>query len=278
MGRHIVELLQRRAISHSAFTHAELDITDRAASARVMSRERPEWVINCAALCSFDACEIDPERSRSVNFEAPLRWAELCHARGVKLAHFSSDYIFDGAKGVPYLEEDTPVPRSVYARHKADIENAFQAFPEHLILRVAWLFGKGAPTFMSQMPRLILMQEKLTVASGKRGSCLFAGYGAQLTLALIDAGAAGIVNAVHSGETAWEVFAEECLRQLRGRGLEPRCRFIEEVPFDHMPIMRAGRPPYSVLNNDKLAGITGYRPISWQEGIGQYLNALFSGE
>jgi dTDP-4-dehydrorhamnose reductase len=175
------------------------------------------------------------------------------------------------------VEEDLPAPQSVYALHKAATERAFEAFPEHLILRVAWLFGKGAPTFMSQMPRLLMLDETLTVASGKKGSCLYAGYGAQLALSLIDAGASGVVNTVHSGETAWEVFAEECLRQLKARGLKPRCKRIEKVPFDQMSIMKPGRPPFSVLSNDKLSRITGIRSISWQEGLDQYLNALFAG-
>jgi dTDP-4-dehydrorhamnose reductase len=274
MGRHLVGELKHRRAPHSAYLHADLDICDAAAATRALTRECPEWVINCAALCSFDACEENPELSRKVNLEAPILWAKLCHARGVRIAHFSSDYIYSGDRHTPFRETDPPSPLGVYAAHKAETEQAFSEFPEHLILRVAWLFGKGGSTFMSQMPQLLMTREELTVASGKRGKCLYADYGTHLALALIARDACGIVNTVHSGETSWEEFAEECLRQLKARGLEPKCRSIRKVPLDQIPALKAGRPAYSVLDTDKLESMLGAEPLPWTEGIRQYLDAL----
>lgn len=275
MGRHVVGELQHQRIPHGVYTHADLDICDAAATARVLTQEQPDWVINCAAVCSFNRCEEDPDLSRQVNFEAPILLAKLCHGRGIRLVHFSSDYIYSGDRITPYKEEDPPRPFGIYAAHKAETEQAFREFPEHLILRVSWLFGTNGSTYMSLLPRLLMQHEEVTVASGKRGKCLYVGYGARLILKLIAKGASGIVNTIHSGETSWEEFADECLRQLRERGLEPKCRSIAKVPLDQIPGLKDGRPAYTVLDSGKLESILDEGLLHWTEGLGQYLDALF---
>lgn len=274
LGRHLSVELARRGIAFRACRHEEMDITEPGVAARMLALEQPGWVVNTAALCSFDACEEAPEISEEVNFIAPMRWAEECHARGIRYCHFTSDYIFDGRSRVPYTEESPARPLGVYAQHKAALERELAQWPEHLVLRVAWLFGEGSPTFMSQMPLLLMSRDELTVASGKTGTCLHAGYGAELVVRMLRGDAGGLFNMVHAGETSWEAFAAETLRQLRERGLEPRCGLIHEVPFTEMFARHAGRPAYSPLDTGKLTRWLGHPPLDWRAGLGRYLDTL----
>ena len=263
-------------MSHIPLQHADLDIADAAAARRFLDASRPEVVVNCAAFCSFQGCEENPQLSQSVNLDAPCRWADACASRGIRMLHFSSDYIFDGMADTPYLETSKANPQSVYARHKLGCERHFATHPEHLILRISWLFGAGGRTFLSLMPNLLLERDQLTVASGKRGACLHAGYAASVILQLVEARAAGLINLVHDGEMSWEEFAAECLAELRGRALDPACQAIDEVPY--RKLLRAGdalRPAYSVLDTGRLRDTLNMPVKPWRDGLRDYLDALF---
>jgi dTDP-4-dehydrorhamnose reductase len=259
-------------------SHRELDVTDEQSLIALLDHIRPEVVINCAALCHFQSCEDDPAESARVNRDAPIRLARLTAERKIRLVHFSTDYIFDGESQVPYREEDAARPLSVYGVHKAAVEEAFRAYPQHLLLRVAWLFGDGGKTFMSLLPDLLMQRERLEVAAGKRGSCLHVGYAAQIIRQLIEQGSTGLFNLVHSDEASWEGFAHQCLHQLQERGYSPRCRELIEVPLEKMPVLSGARPPYSVLDTSRLAAEIGSQPINWRSGLYQYLDVSYPAE
>ncbi len=274
MGRYLAG--EGRAREVVALSRRALDITDDAAVRETLARERPDWVINAAALCSFDRCEEDPAGSEAVNLRAAVRLAEQASRTGARVVLFSSDYIFDGEKGAPYTETDPAVPRSVYARHKAALERETGGMPGVLVARCAWIFGRGGATFMSRMPELMREREELTVAAGKRGSCLYAGYGARAIYSLLERGASGVVNLVHEGETAWEIFAEACLEEMRALKQEPRCRVIRPVPFQEMEMLKPGRPAYSVLATGRLRELLGEAPMPWREGLREFLRERVS--
>lgn len=271
MGRHLAGAFRSKGADLIALRREDLDIRDSDRLAAILDRDHPAWVINAAAVCDFDRCEADPNLSLAVNFEAPVRIAHQCRERGIRMVQFSSDYIFNGRSREPYDEEAEPGPLSVYGKHKAALEHEFSRFEEHLIARLAWVFGIGGKTFMSMMPDLLMTREEVRVAAGKRGSCLHAGYGADAVIALIRQGTGGLVNVVHSGDTGWEEFAAACLERLRAVGLSPACRRIVPVPFQEMAVLRPGRPDYSVLSTGKLEGILG-RPVPrWETGLKSFL-------
>ena len=276
LGRHVVREYARSGQLYQAFSHSELDVTDTPAVESVLVRVRPEVVINCAALCHFQRCEEFPDLSALVNRDAPIRLAKQTAERGIRLVHFSTDYIFDGESEKPYREEDTANPLSVYGTHKAEVERAFQTFgDQHLLLRVAWLFGAGGKTFLSMLPDLLMNQNRLEVASGKRGSCLHVGYAAQVIRQLITQGSHGLINLVHAEEASWEGFARECLKQLRERGYEPGCRELVEVPMEKMSALSGQRPIYSVLDVSRLESELGNPPIHWRMGLAGYLDTAY---
>lgn len=275
LGSHVLRKCTQTHHICAGFTHQDLDITDAEATEKLLNTHVPDVVINCAAFCSFQGCEDDPVRSEAVNLKAPCQWAFECARRGIRMVHFSSDYIFDGEAERPYTEDDQPNPLSVYARHKVECERYFANYPEHLVLRISWLFGEGGRTFLSMLPHLLMTRESVTVASGKRGACLHANYAAEIIMTLVEQHASGLFNLVHAGETSWEEFARACLSELQARKLNTACREIIEVPYNQiLQSTSARRPAYSVLATERLADFLGQPVQSWQAGLNNYLELL----
>ena len=276
LGRHVVNEYLLHGEPVIGLAHHELDVTDDRAVKAALDKSQPDVVINCAALCHFQRCENEPLLSAAVNRDAPIRLAEILSQREVRLVHFSTDYIFDGKSDGPYKEGDTPQPLSVYGLHKAAVEKALAPyFQRHLLLRVAWLFGDRGRTFLSMLPDLLMSGSRVQVASGKRGSCLHVGYAARVVRQLVAQRTSGLLNLVHAGETSWEGFAHECLRQLRERGFHPSCSHIIEVPLEKMAVLAGSRPLYSVLDTTRLTRKLGEAPLEWQYGLSQFLDIVY---
>lgn len=271
MGRHLRAALELRRHEVFAFVHEELDICDKEKSLWALEQIRPDAVVNAAAYCSFDGCERDEEHSRRVNLEAPLWWSEECAKRGIRLVLFSSDYIFDGTQRQPYTEEDPPNPLNVYGRHKAELESRARQVETNLIFRPSWIFGLDGKTFMSMLPRLFCELIHLEVASGKIGTCLHAADGAKAVVELLEQGKNGVWNLVHPGETSWEEFAEECLHEMRNRGLPVICRGIEKIPFEELFTTTGKRPVYSALDISKTQSALQHPLPDWRTGLRNYL-------
>lgn len=278
VGRYLAREIARRGFPLLALKRTDLDIRDSDKAAELLGRERPDWLINAAALCNFDACEDNPTASREVNLDAPVALGKICRDLGIRMCQFSSDYVFSGEQREPYGENDRREPQSVYGLHKTELEKAFERHEEHLVPRLSWVFGVAGHTFMSLLPRLLMTQARLRVAAGKRGSCLYAGEGARMIVDLLVARAGGIVNTVHAGEAAWEWFARECDEGLRRKGLKPICDQIEEVPFGEMPVLKPGRPAYSVLDPARLSRLLGRPPLHWKAGTEEFLEEWMTSE
>ena len=274
IGKYLVSEMRKRDISHAALTRSELDICDNASSLDALRDTRPDVVINAAALCSFDACQRDPAASAKTNRDAPAWWATMCNERGIRFIHFSSDYVFDGLSATPYTEQDATHPLCVYGEHKAATEHLLADMPNVLLLRVAWLFGIHGRTFMSMLPGLLMGQTELTIAAGKKGSCLHAALGARAVLDLIEKQTTGLVNLVHRGTASWEEFAAYALASLVSRGCEPACKSLRPVPFKKLLDGKGARPDYSVLDPSHAENLLGYRLAHWTEGLEAYLDEL----
>jgi len=271
MGRHLHQRLQPANIPFQPLRHADLDICDTGASLAALDQHQPSIVINAAALCNFAACENDPAASTRINRDAPIWWANACEQAGARFIQFSSDYIFDGTSSKAYREEDPPNPLGHYGRDKAALESALASLPHCLVLRISWLFGTGGKTFLSMIPDLLMKQEELIVAAGKRGTCLHAEYAADVVLQLLDKKASGILNLAQYGETSWEDFADLALEILQSNGMHPRCRKITRKSFREIPSLVGNRPEYSPLDTTRLAGILQTPVQPWQDALRKYI-------
>jgi dTDP-4-dehydrorhamnose reductase len=196
-----------------------------------------DLVLHTAAWTDVDGAEEDPQGAAAVNVGGTQNVAEL----GVPLVHFSTDYVFDGEKRTPYLESDSPAPRSVYGRTKLLAEAA--AGPDAWIVRSAWLFGWTSTNFVRTMLRLGAERDEVAVVDDQRGSPTYVGHLAAAVRQLIEL-PYGVYHVAAAGDCTWADFAEAIFEDA---GLECRVRRIATAELGRP----APRPAYSVLRSEK---------------------------
>ena len=252
-----------------------LDVADPKRVAQVLDEVRPQVVVNTAAYNLVDAAEADPAPAIAANAYAPSLLAEACADRGVRLMHFSTDYVFSGAGGrdTPYLETDSPDPQGVYARtkHVGEI-GVVVKHPGHVAVRTCGLYGfKGSRgkggNFVETMLRLGRERDELSVVDDQHCTPSFtvdvAAAAVQLVKAL-PADRGGVFHLTNAGATTWHDFAAEIFR-------------LAQVDVKLTPTTTAAygaaapRPRYSVLADTRLAefGVPPLRP--WRDALADYL-------
>jgi dTDP-4-dehydrorhamnose reductase len=247
-----------------------VDITDARAIGDDLRAARPEWVLHLAAWTHVDGAESDPDGARRVNVDGTRHVAAAAREAGARLLVVSTDYVYDGTKQEPYVEDDPVAPLGVYGRTKHEAEEAARALcPEVLVVRTAWLYGPPAPrgggNFVDTMLRLAAERDRIEVVADQVGCPTHTADLARALRALVERGASGIVHAVGSGRTSWHGFAREILRQA---GEDPTkivetttARFARPAP----------RPARSVLSTARLEALTGLRMQRWQDALADYL-------
>jgi len=250
-------------------TRRELDVGDAAAVAAVIARLKPEWVINCAAYTAVDQAETEPESAYRVNTAGPLHLATAVRHAGGRLLHFSSDYVFDGARDTPYREDDPPRPLSVYGRSKLAGEYAVRdILPErHLIVRSQWLFGAGGKNFVATILHLAAQQQRLRVVNDQVGRPSHAADLARAVWRLLERGARGTVHVANEGSCTWFDLATAAVAAAGLEAVVEPCR-TADVPRP------ARRPAYSVLDCSRFLALAGERLPPWQAAVRSYVAAL----
>ncbi len=223
------------------------------------SLETPDLVLHTAAWTDVDGAETEPQAAAAANVGGVANAAAL----GVPLVVFSTDYVFDGAKGAPYVESDAPAPQSVYGRTKLDGEAA--AGDAAWIIRTSWLFAPTGHNFVRTMLRLGAERDEVAVVDDQRGSPTFTGHLAAATRELVDARAPfGVRHLAAAGDCTWADFAEEIFEQA---GLDCRVRRVTTGELGRP----APRPRNSVLRSERAA--TPALP-HWRDGLTECLLSL----
>ncbi|MFN2405199.1 MAG: dTDP-4-dehydrorhamnose reductase [Pyrinomonadaceae bacterium] len=244
-----------------------LDIGDRAQVERVIERERPDAVINCAAWTDVDGCESDPEKAELANAIGPENLARACREVGAVFLTISTDYVFDGLKDGFYTQRDEPRPLSVYGRFKLEGERRSQVeCARTIVVRTGFIFGPGGRNFLSTVVDRVKHGEKLKAISDCWGTPT---YGRDLAVRLrelVELDLPGVFHVVSSGEGAsFETFTREALKLA---GCEPG--LVESVTMDEL-VRPAPRPRNSKLKC-LLSDALGLRPLPpWQEGLACFL-------
>ncbi len=252
---------------HEVVGGERVDIRDREGVMRAMTAAGPQWVIHLAAYTRVDDAEHEPEVAALVNIAGTVHVASAARACGARLLYMSTDYVYDGEKGEPYEEDDPPRPGSTYARSKLGGEMAaMSVVPDCLIVRGGWLYGPGKG-FIDAILERAASDTALEVVTDERGSPTRAGDLANGLVALITAGAAGIV---HVANTGWASRFELARAALRLAGGDP-----ERVkPTTRARIGRpAQRPANSVLDCQRFARLTGGRLRGWEEALADHIAA-----
>jgi dTDP-4-dehydrorhamnose reductase len=244
------------------FGRAELDITDAAGLAKKFELERPDVVINCAAWTDVDGAEAEEQAAFAVNGTGAGNVAAAAAAVGASVVYVSSDYIFDGIKGAPYVESDQVAPLSAYGRTKlAGEEATIAANKRHFVVRSAWLFGIGGPNFVETMLRLAASGNEVLVVRDQVGSPTYTWHLAYGIVRLIEGIEFGIHHMAAAGQCSWYEFAREIFEQAK---VECKVLSITTEEFGRP----APRPPFSALTSQREHAI---RLPSWEDGLAGYL-------
>jgi len=262
LGADLVKALQSRGEVVTACTRADLDITDRVATAAAVPGH--DVVVNLAAWTAVDAAEEHEADATRVNGTAVAHLAEAAGRAGARLVQLSTDYVFAGTATAPYAEDAPTDPVNAYGRSKRVGEDAVRRIlPDAgYVVRTAWLYGAHGPNFVSTMARLAQDRPALDVVEDQHGQPTWTADVAATVIALIGGDApAGVYHATSSGQTTWWGLARAVFEEL---GLDPeRVRRTDSASF----VRPAARPAYSVLGHSAFAR-AGVEPIrDWRSAL-----------
>ncbi len=260
--------------------YPEINLADGASITRWVEETAPQVIINAAAYTAVDRAEAESELALQINGVAPGLLAEAAKRRGALLVHYSTDYVFDGTKAEPYVEDDPPNPVSVYGRSKLAGDRAIlQVDGDHLIFRLCWVYGARGHNFMLTILRLARERESLRVVRDQVGCPTWSRMIAEATslalrqvLTRREAGVPkGLYHLASSGVTSWHGFAEQIVSLMPET--ERRCREVKAITTPEYPTP-ARRPAYSVLSCAKLERTFGLRLPDWAEGLKLAMDSL----
>jgi dTDP-4-dehydrorhamnose reductase len=251
-----------------------LDIGDAAAVAALVRTEQPDLLINAAAYTAVDKAESDATSAGSINGDAPGHLATACAAIGARFIHVSTDFVFDGASGIPYAPDHPTAPLGVYGATKLAGEQAVQAaHPQALIVRTAWVYGVTGANFVRTMLRLMAERDEVRVVADQIGTPTFADGLARALWALDAAGARGIHHWTDSGAASWYDFAVAIQEEALATGLLSRAVPVIPIATSDYPTP-ARRPSYSVLDKRAAVALLGAPAPHWRVHLRDMLGVI----
>lgn len=270
LGRDLVETL-RSSFPEDEITGwdvDEIDIQEERSTVTRIGNLEPGVIINVAAYTDVDGCELNEKKAFAINAEGMKHVALGAATCGAKLVTLSTDYIFDGKKGNPYLEEDPPNPLNIYGRSKWKGEQYIQELAKGaLIIRTQWLYGKYGKNFVASILRLAREKAVLSVVNDQVGSPTYTIDLSHAIALLVKREARGIFNVANSDSCTWYHYARMILKLSRIEG-------VKVVPISSKELAYpAVRPAYSVLDTEKLKRETGLTLRPWMEALKDYLSS-----
>lgn len=261
-----------------------LDLENSALIRQMVRQVQPDIIVNAAAYTAVDRAESEPERAIAINGTAPTILAEEAQKLGAALLHVSTDYVFDGQKNTPYLEEDTPHPIGAYGQSKWLGEKGIQkSCDRHIILRTAWVYGVGGKgNFVKTMLRLGADREELRVVVDQVGSPTWTGDLAGAIAQFIphlcsdtdtQHPITGIYHFTNSGAISWYDFAVAIFEEAATLGFPLKLQRVVPITAAEYPTLTS-RPAYSVLSDKKTSALLGTTAPHWRQGLRQMLKQL----
>jgi dTDP-4-dehydrorhamnose reductase len=272
LGADVVSEFQNAGATTAALMHADLDISSLEETKRVLREIEPSLVVNTAAMHRVESCETQPLRAFEVNALGARNLSMVARELNTGLVHISTDYVFDGSKGKPYLEDDPAVPLNVYGNTKLSGEAFIRATSEkYFILRTSALYGenpcraKGGKNFVDLMLKLASERDELRVVDDEVVSPTFTRDLAKQIVDLSRTDHYGLYHATAEGSCSWYEFAKTIF-DLANIAVNLKIAGPREFPS------KVPRPKYSVLENAQLKkrGLNSFPP--WQHGLAAYLS------
>jgi dTDP-4-dehydrorhamnose reductase len=260
----------------TSLDYPEVNFADPEGLGRVVEEARPDVIVNAAAYTAVDKAENEPELARAINAAAPGLLAAVARARQAAIIHYSTEYVFDGRKGQPYTESDTPNPLNLYGLSKLEGERAVQEVGgAHLVLRTSWVYSTRVGGFVNKVLGWSRQQKTMRVVEDQVGNPTWCRMLAEATAHLLAMSRrdpygwigehAGLYHLAGSGHASRLEWAEAILNYDPARGeqavekIEPA--FTKEFPSP------AERPLYSPLNCDLFKQTFGYSLPNWKKAL-----------
>jgi dTDP-4-dehydrorhamnose reductase len=275
------------------FNHAQLNLSNFDELHKKLRATSFDLLINAAAFTNVDLCETKRDEAFLINAEAPRVLAEICRDKRAKLIHFSTDYVFDGAKREPYVESDSANPISVYGESKlAGEQNVLAVQDRHLIVRVSWIFGPDRPSFIDGMIKRAQENDEVDAVADKFSAPTYTDDIAEmLVVAAVGDGTPprvtdpdyiavsdynGILHFTNAGECSWQEYAQWALDCCQDIGLPLKGKTVGARKLKDMTNWVARRPVYSVLSSAKYTKLSGRSPRTWREAVADYIKRFYS--
>jgi dTDP-4-dehydrorhamnose reductase len=267
-----------------AVDQAECDLSNAAAIRELVGAVMPDVIVNPAAYTAVDKAETEQVLAERINGVAPGVFGEEAARIGALVVHYSTDYVFDGAKEGSYTEDDAPNPQSVYGRTKLAGEQALQASgAAYLIFRTSWVFGAHGGNFAKTMLRLAAERDSLKVVADQLGAPTSAVLLADVTAQVLGQYArrgngsfpCGLYHLVAGGVTNWHAYAQAVVAaaQAAGKPLALKPEDISPITTAEYPLP-APRPANSRLDTSLLQQTFGLRLPDWQLGLNHVLQQI----
>jgi dTDP-4-dehydrorhamnose reductase len=274
LGSDVVRVLAHQGEDVYSLTHADIEVSSLESVADCLRSRRPEIVINTAAMHHVENCEQEPGKAYAVNAVGARNLATVTRDLGAALIHVSTDYVFDGKKDEPYVENDIPLPLNVYGNSKLAGEYFVRTLnPKHFVLRTSALYGKhpcrakGGQNFVDLMLRLARERGRVRVVDSEFVSPTPTVDVARQIAALTRCDAYGLYHATAEGSCSWYEFAREIFSvaeiEVKLEAASPS-EFPAKVP----------RPRYSVLENRGLKTLRLNQFEPWQVGLRRYVSQI----
>lgn len=243
---------------------------------RIIGELKPDIIVNAAAYTAVDRAEQEEQLAIVVNGEAVGVLADEARKIGALLLHYSTDYVFDGAKNSPYTEDDPPRPINAYGRSKLAGEKAIVAAGvDHLILRTSWVYAARGHNFLQTVLRLARERDELRMVADQIGAPTWAREIANATVHIVQRACdertrggftSGVFNLTAAGATSWHGFAEAILDQAISRGLQRKR--LKVYPITSLEyLVPAARPKNSRLAGDRLRERFGVALADWNQAL-----------
>lgn len=251
-----------------AADRAMLDLSDRDAIVDVVRRLQPGLIVNAGAYTAVDRAENEPEMARAVNSRAPGILAEEAKRASAVLLHFSTDYVFDGTRTMPYPEDAPTAPLNVYGASKLEGERAIAAVGAHaLVFRTSWVYGLRGRNFLLTIRRLAAERDELTVVADQIGVPNWSRALAAATARVVATGLpalaerSGVYHLSCTGQASWYDFAQAIL------GDAARPRLVPIATADYPTPAR--RPAYGVLATARFERTFGFALPHWRDALAE---------
>jgi len=278
LGAALLREWRKRGAEVIGLDRTQLDLGDDQAIRDRLGVLDFDVLVNCAAQTNVDRCEREVDEAFRVNSRAVAILAEICARKKARCIHVSTDYVFDGTKEAPYVEEDEPRPLSKYGESKWSGERELLAASSgHLAIRVSWVFGPDRASFVDQIIDRAVKQDRVEAIADKVSVPTYTLDAAHLLLPLLDRpSVGGVLHVCNAGECSWQEYGQHALDCAAAIGAPLRARQVEPLKLADMKAFVARRPVYTPLATGKFTQLTGIAPRPWQDAVEDYVRTIFS--